>query len=77
MLVIASLLLAALAGYQQRTFGASFKLMLLSITVFCAVIILLYVGSYVLTTTFLADKMVWILFILIAPEKKGYFDQRR
>ena len=62
LLVVVSLLLAASAGYQHRTFGASFKFMLLSITIFFMVIMLLYIGSYILTTTVLADRMVWIPF---------------
>jgi hypothetical protein len=62
LLVIASLLLAGCAGYQHRMLGVSFKFMLLAITLFFMVIMLLYIGSYVLTTTFLADRMVWIPF---------------
>lgn len=61
-LMVASLLLTAFAGSQHRMFGVSFKFMLLSITIFFTLIMLLYIGSYVVTTTALVDKMVWIPF---------------
>jgi hypothetical protein len=62
LLVVASLLLATFVGYQHRMLGVSFKFMLRSISIFFVVIMLLYIGSYIVTTTFLADRMVWIPF---------------
>ncbi|HEU0293681.1 MAG TPA: hypothetical protein VFR47_13150 [Anaerolineales bacterium] len=62
LLVVASLLLVAFAGYQHRMFEVPFRFMFLSVILFFAVIMLLYLGSYVVTTTFLADRMVWIPF---------------
>jgi hypothetical protein len=62
MLIICSLLLAAFVGYQYRLFAIPFKWMLLAVVLFLAVIMGLYLGSYAITTTFLADRMVWIPF---------------
>jgi hypothetical protein len=62
LLVVASLLLTAFVGYQHRMFGVPVRFMFLSVTLFFAVIMLLYIGSYVLTTTLLADRMLWIPF---------------
>ena len=62
LLVGASLFLAAFVGYKALANQASFKFMLLAIAVFFFVVMLFHVGSYVLTTTFFADKMVWIPF---------------
>ena len=61
-LVIASLVLAAFLGYQNRNRGLSRGSLVLSITVFFSIVMLLYLASYTVTTGFLADKMVWIPF---------------
>ena len=61
-LVVASLVLAAFIGYQNRNLGFSMGSLVLSIAVFFSIIMLLYIGSYAVTTGFLADKMVWIPF---------------
>lgn len=62
LLVVASLLIAVFAGYEHRMLRVPFWFMILSVILFFAVIMLLYIGSYVLTTTVLADRMVWIPF---------------
>lgn len=62
LLVVASLILAAFIGYQNRSFGFSMGFLVLSITLFFSIVMLLYIGSYAVTTGFLADKMVWIPF---------------
>jgi hypothetical protein len=62
LLIVLSLLLAGFVGYRNRGFGFSFRFTLLSIAIFFAVTMFLYIGSYFMTTTFLADKMVWIPF---------------
>lgn len=62
LLVVTSLLLAGFVGYRHSAMGFSFKYMLLSIAIFFAVVMCLYIGSYIVTTTFLADRMVWIPF---------------
>ena len=64
LVVVTSLVLAAFIGYKHRAFEAPFKFMLLSVGVFFLVIMFLYIGSYVVTTTFFADKMVWIPFFI-------------
>jgi hypothetical protein len=61
-LVVASLVLAAFIGYQNHNRGLSMGSLLLSIAVFFSIVMLLYIGSYTVTTGFLADKMVWIPF---------------
>jgi hypothetical protein len=61
-LVVASLVLAAFIGYQNRNLGFSMGSLVLSIAVFFSIIMLLYIGSYAMTTSFLADKMMWIPF---------------
>lgn len=62
LLIICSLLLAALVGYQYRLFVIPFKWMLVADVLFFTVIMAFYIGSYAITTTFLADRMVWIPF---------------
>ena len=62
LLFVTSLILTAFVGYKNRVHEVSFKLMLLSIATFFMVIMLLYISSYVVTTTLFADKMVWIPF---------------
>lgn len=62
LLVISSFLLVAFVGYQYRLFAIPFKWMLLAVVLFFAVMMALYIGSYVITTTFLVDRMVWIPF---------------
>ena len=61
-LVVTSLVLAGFIGYKHRASEVSFSFMLLSIAVFFSVIMFLYISSYVVTTAFFADKMVWIPF---------------
>jgi hypothetical protein len=62
LLVVISLVLAGYVGYKHRGSEASFRFMFLSITVFFAVMMLLYIGSYLVTTAFFSDQMVWIPF---------------
>ena len=62
LLVVISLGLAAFVGYKHRSFEVSFKFMLLAVAIFFSIIMLLYIGSYVMTTAFFADKMIWIPF---------------
>jgi hypothetical protein len=62
LLVITSFLLTALAGYEHRKFRCPFHFMVLSIVLFFAIIMLFYIGAYVITTSLFADKMVWIPF---------------
>ena len=62
LLVVVSLVLAAFIGYQNRNLGYSSSSLVLSISVFFSIVMLLYIGSYAMTTGFLADKMVWIPF---------------
>jgi hypothetical protein len=61
-LVVASLVLAAFIGYQNRNLGFSIGSLVLSIIVYFSIVMLLYVGSYAVITGFLAEKMVWIPF---------------
>ncbi len=60
LLVVTSLVATAFVGYKHRAFALSFKFMLLTVAVLFSVIMLLYIGSYIVTTAFFADKMVWI-----------------
>jgi len=60
LLVVTSLVLTAVVGYKHRTSAVSFKFMLLTVAVLFSVIMILYIGSYFVTTAFFADKMVWI-----------------
>ncbi len=62
LLVIISLVLAAAVGYKDRALEVSFKLMILSVALFFSVMMFLYIGSYLVTTAFFADQMVWIPF---------------
>lgn len=62
LLVVISLFLAGAVGYKHRVSEASFRFLFLSITVFYSVIMLLYIGSYLVTTGFFSDQMVWIPF---------------
>ncbi len=62
LLVVTSLILVAFVGYKNRALKVPFKFMLLSIAMFFSVIMLLYIGSYFVSTAFFADKMVWIPF---------------
>ena len=59
-LVIASLVVAVFIGYQNRNLRCSVGSLALSIAVFFLIVMLLYIGSYALTTAFFADKMAWI-----------------
>ena len=61
-LVIASLGMAAFIGYQNRNLGLSMRSLFLSIAVFFSIVMLLYLGSYIVTTGLLADQMLWIPF---------------
>jgi hypothetical protein len=61
-LVIASLAVAVFIGYQNRNRGCKMRSLFLSIAVYFSIVMLLYIGSYTVTTSFLADKMVWIPF---------------
>jgi len=60
LLVVASLVLTAFVGYKHRAHAASFKFMLLTVAALFSVIMLLYIGSYIVTTAIFADQMVWI-----------------
>jgi len=60
LLVVTSLVATAFVGYKHRAFALSFKFMLLTVAVLFSVIMLLYIGSYIVTTAFFTDKMVWI-----------------
>jgi hypothetical protein len=60
--VIASLVVAAFIGYRNHNLGLSMRSVFLSIAVFFSIVMFLYIGSYTLTSGFLADKMVWIPF---------------
>jgi hypothetical protein len=60
LLVVTTLVATAFAGYKHRALALSFKFMLLTVAVLVSVIMLLYIGSYIVTTAFFADKMVWI-----------------
>jgi hypothetical protein len=62
LLIICSLLWTAFVGYQYRLVAIPFKWLLVWIVFFFAVMMFLYIGSFVLTTTFFADRMVWIPF---------------
>jgi hypothetical protein len=62
LLVVTSLLVAAFIGYKHSALKASFGLMMLSVVALFAVIMVLYLGSYFVTTAFFADYMVWIPF---------------
>lgn len=62
LLVMLSLTLTAFVGYKHRVSGFSFPSMLLSVACFFSVVMFLYVGSYMVTTTFFNDKMIWIPF---------------
>jgi hypothetical protein len=61
-LVITSLIMAAFLGYQNSNHGLSLGSLILSIAVFFSIIMILYLGSYTVTTMFLIDKMTWIPF---------------
>lgn len=60
LLVVTSLVVTAYVGYRHRALAVSFKFMLLTVAVLFSVIMLLYIGSYIVTTAFFADKMAWI-----------------
>lgn len=62
LLVVMSLFLAMLIGYNNRASQASIGLMLLSVGVFFMVIMCSYLGTYFVTTAFFAEKMAWIPF---------------
>lgn len=62
LLVIISLVMVALIGYNHRRFEASFSAMLLSCAAFFIVVAVLYLSSYALTTGLFAGKMAWIPF---------------
>jgi hypothetical protein len=62
LLVVISLVLAGTVGYKHLVSEVSFRFMFLSITVFFSVMMLLYIGSYLVTTAFFSDQMVWIPF---------------
>jgi hypothetical protein len=60
LLVVTSLVLTAFVGYLHRRFAVSFKFMLVTVGLFVSVMMTLYIGSYIVTTAFFVDKMVWI-----------------
>lgn len=62
LLVVTSLVLVGFVGYKHRALEVSFSFMLLSVAVFFSLIMFLYISSYVVTTAFFADNMVWIPF---------------
>ncbi len=62
LVVIVSLLIAAFIGYNHRYANTEFGSMLISVAVFFGSIMFLYIGTYLLTTLFFAEKMAWIPF---------------
>ena len=62
LLVVISLVLVGFVGYKHRTKATSFSFMMLSVAGFFVVLMVLYLSSYLVTTTLFADKMVWIPF---------------
>ena len=61
-LLVTSLILTAFIAYQHWRAGLSFLAMLITVLFYYFVIMFLYIGSYAVTTGFLADQMAWIPF---------------